>query len=113
MAKQKKTAKKEQPLQYGYGWQKLHAAVRALVGQEDQRARLRNAISILTLLHANDYETHIPPELLDDFRTLVEEVPAGPLSEYVNGLGDDAINEKAQEILDFYDAVCRHCPPVA
>jgi hypothetical protein len=116
MARQKKTAKKEDRMKYSYGWQKLHTGTMYLVGPEDQRTRLINAVSILVHIHSPEYENHIPPEILDEFRAFMQEMTSvppvateGAIAATINSLDDNAVNERAQQFLHFYDTVCRHC----
>lgn len=48
---------------YSYGWEKLHNAMYCLIGPGDQRDRLANAVSTVSVLIIRPEEQYLPEEI--------------------------------------------------
>lgn len=105
---------------YGYGWQKLSQAVRALVGDGDRRQRFAWAVAAL---HSNSTllqhpESHFPEEIRDEYVEFVtkmmslETVPSPTINVTTeDSLDEGALRKAEHKILHFYDTICRYEEP--
>lgn len=105
-------AGKKDVTKYCYGYEKLLEAILCLIGPGDQRERFVNALYILGHLRIDGYETHIPEEILKEFREFMEKadsVPAtgneGTFQATVNSLDDEEVSRRSQKILEFFIVV--------
>ncbi|GEM_PF-1469328 len=101
---------------YGYGWEKLHVAVSALVGSQDQRHRLVDAV-IGSLLQI-DPEVHLPEGIRAEFASFMEQIKQaspqgneGGAQAYVDSLDEVGLTRASEKIVGFYDSICRYMPP--
>ncbi len=101
---------------YDYAWEKLRVAVQCLAGTGSQKYRLLDAlISALSRINPDD---DLPPEIREDFEQLMKDMrqlPAvgqdGRYKITVDSLSDDAVSEAINQVMNFYDVVCRHREP--
>jgi hypothetical protein len=103
-------------MEYIYGWEKLNMAVASLVGAGSQRERLIEAISF-SLSHIKP-ENDLPLEMRAEFTQFMDEMTGreeskpgqGRLEATVQALGALEVHAAAEEVLSFYDKICRYMP---
>ena len=103
--------------EYGHAREKFHDAVVALVGPQNQRVRLVEAMWSLALISDPDeYEKYIPDEMVRDLRKFMQKMTAvqgtgGTAPATIDSMRDDAVNDAAKKIVGFYRTVCRYKRP--
>lgn len=104
---------------YSYGWQKLHGAVLALVGEGDQRKRLVNALTVCHILKARSHEHHLPEDTQIEFNEFIKKMTSmeaiegeGAITATVSFLNEKELRNAVRKIVSFYDSVCRYQEPL-
>ncbi len=102
---------------YSYGWGKLHVAVSTLAGPQDLRLRLVDAISG-SLVHVRP-ENDLPADIREEFASFIRRhtsisprADEGAVQATVDSLDDLGLLRASEEIIGFYDTVCRYMQPV-
>ena len=103
---------------FGYGWEKLHAAVHCLSGKGEQQSRLVSAVLALHTLHIRPGEQHLPKAIQTQFEEFMEEMTCreaigdeGRIAATVNRLDESDISTAVEKIIGFFDTVCRYQEP--
>lgn len=98
---------------YIYGWEKLYKTMRSLVSDGDIRDRLYNGL-VNEGIHITP-ERDLPEEIREDFLNFLERMSPSQssigrtsLKTTIFALSDEEAYNGAQQLLDFYDTVCRH-----
>src|SRR5690606_8566021 len=101
---------------YGNGWDPLHVGVSNLVGSQDQRHRLVDAV-IGSLLQI-DPVVHLPEGILAELASVMEQIKqtthqrnAEGAQAYVDSLDEVGLTRASEKIVGFYDSICRYMPP--
>lgn len=103
---------------YSYGWEKLHGAVIALVGEGNQRERLVNALTVCHILKVRSHEHHLPDDIQIELNKFFKKMTAmeaiegeGTIMATVSFLNEKKVRNAVRKIVSFYDTVCRYQEP--
>jgi len=99
---------------YMYGWEKLNEAIGTLTGPDSQKQRLAQAIASLSLIRP---EQNLPPEMRAEFEQFMKELNSrlaqadeGTIQATVQGLDELQVRDAIDEMISFYDRICRYMP---